>query len=509
MNKILTINEYPSAFVITPYTHLSIPYLQRGLTVYDLALRKYTDELWSFIPFNESSPATGTLKIPRGVGKKYIETCIQGMGVSYEYYDCLDSYPEPRNVKINLRPGWVLRDEHQEATMDFLTGTISPQKFIELATGTGKTFLAIYYLSKLNKPAIIISRNLSDQWLEQISKYTYCKNNIDIEVLQGSATLERYTLGQGARLRRHKASVYITSIDTLRSFASRNGWDKLQLICDKLGIGVKLFDEAHMLFSANAKLDVNMQVSETIYLTATPGRSSSSEDKIFQRIFHEVPSFGGYTKELKNYYFLIKLSFNSNPPQKIVNRCSTIRGFNSKLWSDYIFQCHGGFVKALIKRLLLSTFRSDRQSRVLILLDYLKDIETVSQWIEKDPDLRRLGITVGKYCTIVGKKMRESELDNPVIIGTIGSMSAGHDIPSLRVIIPFTTYSSQIVAQQLLGRLRYLPGRATYYIDIVDKGFTAMLEQRRKRMRIIEPRSQKVTELRVNIADPSGESDAK
>ena len=58
-------------------------------------------------------------------------------------------------------------------------------------------------------------------------------------------------------------------------------------LADKLNIGIKVFDEAHNRYKMFNEIDLNMQVDETIYVTATPGRSRTEEDKMYAKMRSE------------------------------------------------------------------------------------------------------------------------------------------------------------------------------------------------------------------------------
>jgi superfamily II DNA or RNA helicase len=499
----IEIRERRSSIWITPYTRYSISTIEKTLSVYDFQTRKYTQFLYEFDPLEEDRPSVGVLKLPRGIGVDFVNRCFEDAGtLNYKIVDQQSIYPDPRKVEIEMRSAFVNpRDEFQEKAISFLMNEKDPQKFLSLDTGFGKTFCTINYLSKVGLPTLIISKNLSEQWLEFVTDYTKCQNERDVEILQGSKILEDYSKPHGFK-KKHKASFYITTIDTLRSFASRAGPLALQNLADELEIGIKVFDEAHSNYILNNKIDLNMQVKETIYLTATPARSNQNEDRVFKKIFALVPTHGVYTHLVKQYYYINKITFNSNPTERDINRCSTSRGFNSKNYSEYMFSSNikKYFVYGLIRGLLIKLFKNDPDSKCLVLLDLLKDIQWFHDMIEQDPAIIALNKTCGMYCTIIkDKEAKEKELDNPIILGTLGSLSAGHDIPGLRVIIPFTSFSSGVIARQLLGRLRYIEGKAVYYFDIIDEGFPSMIHQRKERMKIFEPRAKEITNKFISV----------
>ena len=68
-------------------------------------------------------------------------------------------------------------------------------------------------------------------------------------------------------------------------------------------------------------------------------------------------------------------------------------------------------------------------------------------------------------------------------------MQNGRDIANLRAVFTLTQFSSSIVAQQLLGRLRKIPNKDVYYFDIADRSVPDTLNMRFRRGKIFNDRS--------------------
>jgi hypothetical protein len=490
-----TITEKCSSVWIEPYVLHTASNIEKALSVYDFPTHKYTQFLYEFEPY-ENSISTGVLKIPRGIGMDFIKECFDNSNLrNYKVVDNKNCYPEPRPVEIKLRKEYSIpRDEYQINAIKFQNVETDPQKIVTLDTGFGKTYCAIYHIVHSKVPALLISKNLSEQWLGFVTQYTESNNDREVIMLYGSKVLEDIVKTKGFK-KKHRAAFYITTIDTLHSFAIRYGTASLQALADELGIGIKIFDEAHSNFCLENLIDMNMQVKETIYLSATFSRSNSNEDRIFKKAFSHVPIHGTYTHFIKQYYFINCINYNSTPSDKVIGRCCTSRGFNSKFYSEYMFSnnINKAFVYGIIRKTLLSAFKADRSCKALVLLDWLKDIQFVHDALENDKEFKEMNISVGKYCSLVtNRDDREKEKECDVVIGTLGSVSAGKDIPGLRVIIPFTFYSSEVITRQLLGRLRYIEGKAVYQFDFCDEGFQPMLDQRRRRMAIYKPRAKDI-----------------
>jgi hypothetical protein len=135
-------------------------------------------------------------------------------------------------------------------------------------------------------------------------------------------------------------------------------------------------------------------------------------------------------------------------------------------------------------------FDNDNNSKILVILDWLQDMLVLKDQFKKDEYVKSKSLTIGTYCQLVrNQRERENHLNCNIIIGSIGSMQNGKDIRGLRAIFPFTQFSSEIVARQLLGRLRPIEGKEVIYYDIADYSVPDIMKQRMVRRKVFEQRS--------------------
>jgi superfamily II DNA or RNA helicase len=261
-------------------------------------------------------------------------------------------------------------------------------------------------------------------------------------------------------------------------------------VVNNLGIGIKVFDEAHMRFLQFNLVDLNMQVAQTVYLTATPGRSDAQEKRMFAKIYSHVSTYGNIISGYNDHYTIRFITYDSKPGRGMREQFKTVRGLKSTKYSRYLFDTYPSFVHDLVKRYMIPIFDDDKSSKVLIIIDWLKDMALLKEQFIEDPYVKDKGLSVGTYCQIIKTPHeREEQLKKDIIIGSIGSMQNGKDIPNLRAIFPFTQFSSEIVAHQLLGRLRPIMGKEVIYYDIADRGVPDIMKQRLIRRKVFEPRS--------------------
>lgn len=492
----MTVEIYRSAIWVKPY-YLHHGPLERALKVFDPITKQYIQTLFDY------DEAERTLKIPKGVGLDFVKTKLEEeheLGrANYEivYDDHSSEYPASRTIDmLKIRDEFPIRDEFQQDAIKFLLNELEngEQRVLSLDTGFGKTYCAIYSIIELHCPALIITRNLSDQWIKHIHKYTDAVGD-DITEIVGSKHLEDIVTKRGFK-RKYREAFYVVTIDTLRSFFEKGG--SLQDVVNVLGIGVKIFDESHLNYVASTTIDVNMQTKFTWYLTATPGRSDQSQDRVFKRLIRSIPIHGVHTHRIKTYYNIKYITYNTFPSANERIRCETRRGFNSNSYAEYLFENKNRkyFAYGVLRKYVYELLSEDPDAICIVVLDRLKDIDFMRTAFEND-----LMISVGRYCTLVPKNVREKELNNSIILATIGSIGAGHDIKNLRAIHAFTAFSSSIITRQLLGRLREIPGKSVTYYDYVDEGFSGMVSQRKKRALELEPRAATSETIYLNVDD--------
>jgi hypothetical protein len=473
----------PTSIWLYPYRLHESYKLEKTLGIYDIYSKRYTAFLYEFDEDKEGS-RTGVFKAPRGLGIDVVKNCLDSDNIQYTVIDDTVVYAPPKRIHFNMRKD--PRSDEQVRSIAFLKGVNERQKMLCLDVGRGKTYCTTHYIMDEGSAALIISYNLSEQWLGKITEYTDCISGKDVILIIGSSFLEECINDP----KKHHAKIYICSMTTLISFANSNGAAALQKVVDSLGIGIKVFDEAHTRYLQFNKLDLNMQVANTVYLTATPGRSNLAEKRMFSKIYYNVKLYGNTIEGYNNHYIIKFITYNSKPSHIDKEHFNTIRGLKSTSYSRYLFDNYPEFAYKLISEYMKPIFDNDKGAKILIIIDWLKDMELVKNQFLLDSYVRSSNLTVGTYCQLVkNPKDKEEQLRCNIIIGSIGSMQNGKDIDNLQAIFPFTQFSSEIVTHQLLGRLREIKGKDVIYYDIADSGVPSIMKQRFLRKRIFERRS--------------------
>lgn len=440
------------------------------------------------------------LKIPRGYGfDELLQKLINENNheIVYEVIDNSKKYIPYEEINIKFKENYVPRNEIQKEAIKFLTSCIDNeyvlgkgyQLYLSLDTGMGKTFCTIYALAKLKLPSLIISYNLSDQWKEKILEYTDTKES-EIYMIKGIDSINKLFE------KKKKYKFYIASTGTLSRFSKR--YFNLNILINLMSVGVKVFDEAHSQYKANSHIDVNSDVRFTFYLTATPRRSNYLDNKVYQNLFRHIPIHGVYTHTLNNYYKVKSVKYDTFPTTADRKFCSTIRGFSSVNYYNYLFRSEEktlliiGMIKFFCDKILYKF----PKSRILVFIPTLDFMNYASQFLIKNYNLP---YTIGQYnSNVINQKIREKELEKNVIFTTLSAGSTGKDIPNLKAVLSLTPFSSPVICRQILGRLRQLDNSDSYFIDFTDTGFASGEIQRNLRMRILEERCLKVDTININ-----------
>lgn len=469
-----------SSIWIYPYYKGQVPYLEKLLSVWDTVLHHYTQRMYCFD--KENNEKYGVLKLPKGIGIETVENAVNDLGIEYTIINREDDFPDIKTINVPMKRDPL--DDIQYESISFLNKNANKhQMFLTLDVGMGKTYCVVKHISEMKKCAMIISFNLSYQWEQRIEDYTELKTGKDVISIVGTQYLEDVIHGKV----KPDASIYIVTINTLSKLMELYGYEELQKLADKLNIGIKVFDEAHNRYKMFNEIDLNMQVDETIYVTATPGRSRTEEDKMYAKMYRAIPAYGSWTSKLNNHYIIKHVTINSYASASDRLSMKTVRGLMSSKYTKYLIDKYYDQMMKIMEMYLLPILKEDNNGKVLIVTDLLQTITQIKEWFSKHhPEY-----SIGTYCLIIDNKSeREKQLENRIILGTVGSMQNGKDIANLRAIFPLTQFSSQIVTKQLLGRLRPLKdGRKVYYFDLADRSVPDTMRQRFSRDKVFRDRA--------------------
>lgn len=449
MKKIVV---YNNKIVINDYNYGDIQSLDTLFEIYDKANFVYQTVAAIYDRKNK------TVTIPRGIDINYLEKVVD----AYAFYD--NSYNKPRYNKNPILIKYPPKDDKQKEAIQFLSGDGSykytkkyPQLFLALDTGVGKTYLGIVYTALLNVKTIIITT--SSQWLNQWrARFIEHTNIINREIcsIEGSIGIDNLLSKKDSVYDKYK--VYTVTHATLQSYASEHGWEAIDYLFKTLGIGLKIIDEAHLNFDNIYHIDYASSIYKTLYLTATPARGESNENRIYQLYFKNIPSLSLFDPETDPHTHYISLRYKSEFTEFEINRCQNKYGFNKQIYCDMLI-LKKNF--DLISRVVMDMIYNIPGKKMFFFATN-NAIVFFYQWLLYN--YSELENDIGVFTSINNNKA--SALEKTYILTTSKSAGAAMDIKDLMVCVNLAEPTkSPPQNKQRFGRTR---GYNSYYIDVVD-----------------------------------------
>lgn len=445
-----------TCIIIHDYDLGDVPLLEEIFKVYN----PITHSFDVFGMYYEES--TRRLFLPAGLDlwkiKKYFNE---------KYYDRILSHPYKTidDLKMKLMP----RDEEQREALRFMVGLNeyednfrTNQLSVNLNTGKGKTYCSIATIAFFKVKSIIItgSNSLLSQWADNIVDYTNLSHR-DIFHISGSDTINMIL--QGMSNKAENCSVFLCSHGTLKSFGDTYGWDGVYKLFETIGIGIKIYDEAHTHFENMLMIDFFTNVWKTYYVTATPGRSNWRENRIFQLSIKNVPSIDLFDENNDPHTDYVAIKWNSRPSPLQISACKNKYGLDRMKYIDYVTR-NPNFYSMM--RIIMDLVKKCK-GRVLMYVGTNDGILRVYYWIATNyPEF--IG-DIGIFTSLLDKSNKLEEKKKKILLSTTKSAGLGEHIEGLKMTIVLAEpFKSEILARQTLGRTR---DPNTLYIELVDMGF--------------------------------------
>ena len=472
MDKI--VKFYPTKIYVYDYELGDCPKLEKCLSVWDAVIYQI---VFSAFKYDED---TKILTIPGGFNPEYLREILPNNYVMDESNKLI---VEPFNeTRFSLK--FPTKSTLQNQAINFMMKPGVKQKFLSLETGGGKTYCAIHYAFKSKKMPLtfVDQESIALQWRERIQYFTTIKDE-EVYTIAGKSSIDKLLQMTDKELSVYKWFIVIHR--TLSNYFNTEGIDKITELFKKIKIGVRLYDEAHVEYRNIFNMD-SAYDCESIYITATPVRSNFSENIVYQNMFSfkAVPRFVG--KE-ENYHTVLIYKYNTKP--ELVEQASmkSKYGFDANKWCKYIVNDHFELFNESITKLLDTIYKKNKHKTVIL----IKSIELCDKVYDEFVDyLAEKELTIGKYHSKVKKK--EEQLVNDVIFTTEKSFGKALDVPGLSVCINTVPCSSDGTMLQMIGRLRNLPDKEVFFIDMYDEGFSMQCKQAARRLKLYKTKAKKL-----------------
>lgn len=412
---------------------------------------------------------------------------------NYEMEDC-KTYDIVKEDYKN-REQWKLRDE-QIPVNEFLKDNPVKSKLVPLATGSGKTILALYTIGELkSRLGIIVLSQFVEKWISDITQIHETTSK-DIMLIQGAKSIAGIV--NMAREGTLSSKYFVFSARTMHDFISLYESDPtlcLEMygiapldLFPLLGIGILLIDETHMAFHSIYKTIIHTNVEYQIGLSGT----LISEDAVVSRAHRVVyPKSVTYHDTLqKQYMDIYAIAYGINPHLLQTKRIKTVNygttaynhiAFEKSIMKDKrLFESYFNVVKGVIEDYYIPDY-DKRDSLVIFVASIAMAILFVDRLKKLYPNK-----TVVRYCE---NDPYDEMIDAEIVVSTPQSLSTGIDKPNLRVVIQTVSISSEVTNLQSAGRLRDLKDRDTKFCYIYSDNIPKQKEYHRKREQMFTPRS--------------------
>ena len=372
---------------------------------------------------------------------------------------------EPRPISFNMKDNFETR-EYQEESIEFLKDKYLPMKLLSLSTGLGKSNIGIKVVHDLQMVAMIIADAMVlDQWKQRFLSVTDLQEE-DVFTLQGLPSLKKlFKLNKESG---YKPKIIVASIDTVSAYIAGttegyNEFMSFSKFCEYFGIGIKIVDEAHLNMFAALMIDLNCKILHNLYLTATPRRSTWKDNNIYNNIYPESIRFDGnyYEKHVNVMQYKYELVLNCNE-----RKFQGFKGYSQHKYDDYLLsnpfyfnEFIDNILGVMIKRHFISRRLPHEKCLIFVNKKNVGD-KYAAVLSKKFPDL--------KVLTKFSDDADDVYQDADIIVSTHGSSGTAKDIAGLITTINTTSYQSDVVAEQQLGRTRKIKDRDVYFIDLYN-----------------------------------------
>ena len=445
-------------------------------SLYDKVLHKYTFSAFTLIDRDVYFPAS--------VGVDEVRSHFRDQEVVFNYKTTAKS--SAVSYKMKHQP----RDELQRKAISFLMGMEKDdqirERFLSLATGSGKTYVTINVASRLKKKPLIIvdTLELASQWKREFLNHSDLKED-DIVILSGNESVQD-------EMKEKSGQAYIAIHRTLGNMLEAD-YNSVNLLMNRLRIGIRVFDEAHVNFKNVCMINALSNVEYTIFLTATPSRSGFSEDHLYGKIFRKIPYFNGKDIADEKYHTVVLFPMDTKPGLDEKLSVKTKYGFNSSRWAAYIEKGGYEFFWETIVDIFDKFKLKERDMKVAIMLPTINLIRKL------ESDLKdKMSIDGGIFIGEVKKEDRAKALESKVILTNDKIFDKGIDVKDLEVLINFVPFGSLVKTEQIIGRLRYGEKKQSILVDVTDYGFEECVKQFKVRRRFYKKKAKKIVEIERN-----------
>ena len=427
------------------------------------------------------------LKIPREVPMNLIKKAFPSHTVIEE----INGWPV-RDIEINMRPGFDFKNIDQRNIFDFLTCTGSYEErysygtdLVVAGTATGKSYCAIRAWVEYKVPFIGIFAQTAhlENFKTELFKFTDLGEDEIIVIDEGAKSIDKSILSKDKSKVKCILMLHRSVANCLRDNVGPGNFSEeifktnvLFKLITQYKIGIAIVDEAHLELAALIFFALFSNMAKTIYLTATPKRTEHTEDKILGL---QLPRDRAFFVEKEKRINVEFVEFNSKPSLETVNGMFNQLGhFLVPRYFDFVLTQYRDKWRELVASVIRQCYEKLESGCIGIVVSGKLDVvEVVIALVKKEFPEK----TVGNFTSMVKVANRHLELDRDIIVTTDKSFNGSVNPEKMDTLILLAPLASEVLVEQITGRLRGLKGNNCYVIDVFDSGFRNLVAMKKKR----------------------------
>lgn len=464
---------------ITPYHKRQNPYLERITSVYQAMPKR---------KFGKYSPVTGYLlesdkEEPSFVTHRHDPIFLQDQFPDYQIVTIPHTPYRMLQKPISIDSDVTPREVQYEMIQDVLVHQGESQWFIHLSQGLGKTLLSVFLIAHFNIRSIIMcyDTKVLRQWERTILEKTDVGSERLLSI-DSSKLLYQIVIGDFPAW---EYDIFMCTPGLLRSFGTRYGWHLLSPLMERMGIGFKIFDEAHRNIGNMIKINAVTSVAKTLYLSGDFAQSNKQKEQLYFRMFHQVPILRPENEIMNTLRFTqaIVIKYDSKPTE--LDRASVYsrRGFSYYDYMKYQITTDEWFQTLDLIMDQIITTNVDKR-KILILVNMIEHVDLVFHHICEKHEATYV---CGRFHSQVPEEERERCIrEANLIVSTYQSFSVGIDIASIKYVISGSV-CTKVDDNQASGRPRPMAdGSDAFYFMMCDMGFPYVKDKLAERLNYLK-----------------------
>jgi hypothetical protein len=455
------INITTTGVEITPYFKHQNLYLEKLTSTYNKVTHSRDGVTGFYLDYDNSDV--------RFITHRHDATFLQKQFPNYQVNHIppmkCKNLSEPISINKDITP----KEVQYELIQDVLANQQYHQWFIYLSQGLGKTLLSIYLISHFNVKSLIMCYNtdILKQWYHTMKEKTDI-NPKKILMIDSSSIFKAILLG---KFPVWEYDIFMCTPGIITSFAKKHGFHLMAPLMEKMGIGFKIYDEAHRNITNIIKINAMTSIDKTLYLSGDFGQSARDKEKLYYNMFYGVPILKP-SEELMNtlkFTTAIVMMYNSKPSELDRASIYTRRGISFYEYMKYQFRTEIFFdvLDYTIKMIGKTNFN---HYKILILVNLIDHVDELYDRMQNEYGDSYI---IGRYHSGVPEDEKTfcKESCN-MIISTYQSFSTGIDVSLIKYVIS-CSICTKIEDNQSSGRARPLPdGSDAFYFMFADMGFS-------------------------------------